>query len=117
MIGCPMVLLFLWTPFPTSWFFVFFGVFFLFFNTGPANTILANVTHPSLRATGFGLNILIIHMLGDAISPTLIGLVGDVASLHVAFVLLSGFLVAGGLLWVWGARYLDADTANAGKAT
>ncbi len=51
----------------------FLAVFFLFFNTGPANAALANVTPPAIRATAFALNIFIIHALGDAISPPLIG--------------------------------------------
>ena len=62
-------------PFPAAWVFVFVAEFLLFFNTGPTNTILANVVHPSIRSTGFAVNILIIHMLGDAISPPLIGAV------------------------------------------
>ncbi len=72
MIACvPCALLFLVVPFPAAWVFVFVAEFFLFFNTGPTNTILANVVHPAIRSTGFALNILIIHTLGDAISPPL----------------------------------------------
>src|SRR5262249_49954186 len=73
LLGFPMVLLFLLTPFPSAWIFVFLAVFCLFFNTGPTNTILANVARPQLRAGGFALNILIIHLLGDAISPPVLG--------------------------------------------
>jgi hypothetical protein len=112
----PFFVALLYAPFPLAWVMIFVAVFGLFFNTGPANTILANVTHPSLRATGFALNILIIHLFGDAISPPLIGLVADYSSLHVAFLLMSGFILAGGLFWVWGAKHLDADTAAAGRA-
>ena len=68
-LGFPMLLLFLTLPFPVAWVFGFFAVFCLFFGTGPTNAILANVAHPSLRTTGFALNIFIIHALGDAISP------------------------------------------------
>ena len=63
MLACvPCVLLFLVTPFPAAWVFVFVAEFLLFFNTGPTNTILANVVHPAIRSTGFAVNILIIHM-------------------------------------------------------
>src|SRR5262249_46493044 len=48
-------------PFPWAWIFLFLACFCLFFNTGPTNTILANVTHPAMRASGFAWNILIIH--------------------------------------------------------
>ncbi len=33
------------------WLCIFMACFALFFNTGPTNTILANVTHPQIRAT------------------------------------------------------------------
>lgn len=113
-LGFPMVLLVLWMPFPLAWVFVFLACFCLFFNTGPSNTILANVTHPSVRATAFALNILIIHALGDAVSPALIGLVkGYTESWDVAFTVVAAMLLLGGLLWLWGARYLERDTALA----
>lgn len=112
-VGFPMVLLVLYTPFPLAWVFVFLAEFCLFFNTGPTNAILANVTHPSIRATGFALNIFIIHALGDAISPALIGFIADRSSLKVGFLVISGMTLIGGLLWLWGARYLAEDTARA----
>src|SRR5207237_1737958 len=74
-LGFPVVLLILHTPFPWAWVLIFLAVFCLFFNTGPTNTILANVSHPSLRASAFALNIFVIHALGDAISPPVMGLI------------------------------------------
>ena len=69
--------------FPQAWILVFLAVFCLFFNTGPSNTILANVTHPSMRATAFAVNILVIHALGDAASPPLLGkIVGPVGGVY-----------------------------------
>jgi MFS family permease len=87
LIGAPAILGIVYTTFPLAWVFVFVAVFCLFFNTGPTNAILANVTHPSIRATAFALNILIIHLFGDAISPPLIGLIsgaGDIAPVAIA---------------------------------
>jgi MFS family permease len=117
MLGFPMVLAFLATPFPAAWIFVFAVVFCLFFNTGPTNTILANVTHPSVRASSFALNILIIHLFGDAISPPLIGLIARVFStdpqkpnFEVGFMVVSATMLVGGVFWLWGARYLEQDT-------
>ena len=40
-VGLPMFLLALTAPLPWGWLFIFLAVFFLFFNTGPANTALA----------------------------------------------------------------------------
>jgi MFS family permease len=113
LVGCPMVLLVIWTPFPWAWFFVFGAVFCIFFNTGPTNTILANVTHPAVRATGFALNILVIHSLGDAISPPIVGFIADRTDMNVGFMVVSGTVLLGGVIWLFGVRYLERDTALA----
>ncbi len=105
------VLLFLVMPFPWAWFMIFAAVFFMFLNTGPTNAILANVVHPAMRPAGFAVNILVIHVLGDVISPPIIGAVaGHWKSMSIGFVVVSAFLAIGGLLWLWGGRYLDRDT-------
>ncbi len=111
LIAFPLSLLMLYTPFPWAWVMMFFAVFFLFFNTGPSNTALANVTHPSVRATAFALNILIIHALGDALSPPLIGALGDRWNMNVAFMAVSATMAIAGVFWLIGARFLDQDTA------
>jgi hypothetical protein len=90
----------------------------MFFSTGPVNTILANVTHPAVRASGFAVNILIIHLLGDAISPPMIGLISRAyasdlhpkGDMNAGYMAVSAALLLGGLLWLWGARYLAEDT-------
>jgi MFS family permease len=110
MVGFPVILLVLWTPYPWYWLFVFIACFCLFFNTGPTNTILANVTHPSVRASAFAINIFVIHALGDAISPTVIGFIAGFSSMDVGFVFVSLAVLVGGLFWLWGARYLARDT-------
>jgi MFS family permease len=112
-VAFPFFLAFLYTSMPLGWAFLFVAVFFLFFNTGPANTILANVTHSEIRATAFAINILIIHALGDAISPLIIGKVADLSSLQTAFVGVSFLIPVSGVLWIWGERYLDEDTRKA----
>jgi MFS family permease len=110
LVGFPAFLGALWAPYPFIWICIFLACFCLFFNTGPTNTILANVTHPAMRASGFALNILIIHLLGDVISPVIIGLVADKSDLRTGFLVVGGmFLVSAGL-WLRGARHLERDT-------
>lgn len=111
--GFPLFLAVLFLPAPWFWPALVAAVFCLFFNTGPSNTALANVTHPSVRATAFALNILVIHALGDAISPFVIGAVGDRAGLQAGFLVVSGMMLVSGVLWLWGARYVAADTEAA----
>ncbi len=112
LLAFPIFLAALWTPFPLAWGLIFLSEFCLFFNTGPTNTILANVTSPSIRASGYAVNILIIHLLGDAISPTLIGIVTDASGgdMRKGFLVASAAIVLGGVFWLCGARYLEQDT-------
>lgn len=124
LIGFVLFLAVLVVPFPACWFLLATAIFFLFLNTGPTNTILANVIHPRLRAAAVALNIFIIHAFGDAISPTIIGLIADLfpdkaenaswlTGLNAGFLVVSGMILASGLLWCWGAFYLEEDSSNA----
>lgn len=112
-LGCPMVIGFVYTPFPWAWIFVFLAVFCLFFNTGPTNTILANVTPSSVRASAFAFNILIIHLFGDAISPPLIGGVSGRYGEDTGFIVVSVVMLVGGLFWLMGMKHLQRDTMRA----
>jgi MFS family permease len=111
LIAFPLFLGVLFTPFPAAWIFMFLAVFFVFLNTGPSNTALANVTLPSVRATAFAANIFVIHLLGDAAAFPTIGYIGGHTNMHVAFLVVSGTMLVSGLLWLAGAKYLPADTA------
>src|SRR5881392_189625 len=53
LIACPFFIATLYTPFPAAWIPMFVAIFFLFLNTGPSNTALANVSLPAVRATAF----------------------------------------------------------------
>lgn len=113
-VGFPLVLAVLFVPFPLAWVFVFLACFCLFFNTGPTNTIIANVTHPSMRASAFALNIFIIHAFGDAISPTIVGVInGATGDMNSGFLAISGMYFVAGLFWFLGARHLQRDTEQA----
>jgi MFS family permease len=101
--------------FPMAWLPMGLFVFLLFFNTGPTNTIIANVTHPLMRAKAFAFNILIIHLFGDAVSPFVLGryFIGTENRYDRAFQFVSVIVLLGGLLWLWGAIYLQRDTDRA----
>jgi MFS family permease len=119
LLGFPFFLAVLYVPFPLAWVFMFLTCFCLFFSTGPINTILANVVHPSMRATGFALNIFLIHVLGDVISPPIIGTLNDWngGDMNPAFLLVSFTILIGAVFWVWGVRHLDEDTRLAPTRT
>lgn len=101
----------LYVPFPAAWWLMAAAIFFAFLNTGPSNTALANVTLPSVRASAFALNILIIHTLGDAIAFPAIGYIAGHSNMTIAFLVVSGMMLIAGLLWLAGMKHLAADTA------
>jgi predicted MFS family arabinose efflux permease len=49
------------------------GMFLLFVNTSPVNSLTVSSLSPSQRAMGMAMNIFLIHILGDAISPEIVG--------------------------------------------
>jgi len=71
----------------------------------------ANVAGPKVRATAFALNILIIHLFGDALSPPLLGLIAGRSNMNVAFLVISVTMLLSGIIWLFGMKYLAADTA------
>ena len=111
LIACPFFLVTLYTPFPAAWVPMFFAIFFLFLNTGPSNTALANVSLPAVRATAFAVSILVVHALGDVQAFWLLGYIGGHANMHVAFLFVSGIIFLSGVVWLTGVKYLAADTA------
>jgi MFS family permease len=111
LIACPFFIATLYIPFPVAWIPMFLAIFFLFLNTGPANTALANVSLPAVRATAFAANIFVIHALGDVQAFWLLGYIGGHTNMHVAFLFVSGIILLSGLAWLIGVKYLPADTA------
>jgi MFS family permease len=110
LIACPFFIATLYSPFPAAWITMFFAIFFLFLNTGPSNTALANVSLPAVRATAFAVNIFVIHALGDVQAFWILGYIGGHTNMHVAFLFVSGIIFASGLAWLIGVKYLPADT-------
>src|SRR5215472_17165433 len=84
---------------------IFFAVFMLLINTGPANTALVNSVDPAIRSTALAVNTFVIHALGDAFSPYLIGWVSDRTSLQTAF--WAAFVAAAlsGVVFLYGGRF------------
>ena len=70
----------------------------LFIPTGAIAAALVATTDEHIRSMAFAFNIFIIHLLGDAISPTLVGWVSDGWSLKVAVFCASLMLLPGA--WV-----------------
>lgn len=83
---------------------IFGAQFMIFLNSGPINAAIVNCVPAAFRAFAMGLNVLFIHLLGDAISPPLIGLAGDVYSLEAAIEINAIPVLLGGLALLVAAR-------------
>jgi predicted MFS family arabinose efflux permease len=97
---------------PRALAFFFVAEFFAFINSGPLNAVIAEVTPLPARTLAFALNILVIHTLGDAMSPILIGRLSDTMQLRAA--LLIGVLPLGvaGLIALKAMAFYPADRSR-----
>ncbi|MBX5482729.1 MAG: MFS transporter [Myxococcaceae bacterium] len=82
----------------------FVAQFLLFLNSGPINAAIVNCVPSNFRAFAMGLNVLFIHLLGDAISPPLIGLVGERRTLAFAIEVNALPVLLGGVALFFAAR-------------
>jgi sugar phosphate permease len=84
---------------------IFWAVFVLLIGTGPSNTAVVNSVDAGIRSTALAVNTFVIHALGDAFSPTLIGWISDRTSLQTAF--WAAFVAAGlsGWFYIYGIRF------------
>ncbi|HWX80179.1 MAG TPA: MFS transporter [Steroidobacteraceae bacterium] len=76
----------------------------LFLSTGPINAALVNLVIASERATAIALSVFAIHLLGDALSPFMVGALSDLFSLGQAVRILPVAVLIGGFVWIWAAR-------------
>jgi sugar phosphate permease len=90
----------------------------LFLSTGPINAAIINLVSATERATAIALGVFAIHLLGDALSPPLIGALSDQFSLAQAVKIVPIAVVIGACIWGWAAlaqaraeSAADADTA------
>ncbi len=76
----------------------------LFLSTGPVNAAIVNLVSAGERATAIALEVFAIHLLGDALSPPLIGALSDASSLEQAVKIVPVAVAVGGGIWAWAAR-------------
>ena len=113
--SAPFTWLAILSPSPAIfWPAMFVTLMLLFVNTGPLNAAMTNVLPPAVRARGFGLSTMSIHLLGDALSPVLIGLASGSIGLRLPVVATGLLPVAAGLVLIAGRATLSKDLARAG---
>lgn len=95
---------------------IFLAVFWLLIGTGPSNTAVLNSVEAGIRSSALAVNTFVIHLLGDAFSPWLIGKISDHTSLQTAF--WAAFVAAGfsAFLFLYGTRYAPRLRREASSA-
>ena len=82
--------------------------FFMWCYNGPINANIVNTVPAGMRARAVSMSILSIHLFGDAISPTIIGLISDrTGNLFSGMVLIPCMMIVGATVWGIGWRRLD----------
>ena len=87
----------------------------VFLNTGPLNAVIVNVARPEIRATAVGVNVLFIHLFGDALSPWLVGALSDRMGIRSALGIAPPVLFAAGILCLVAGRLLNASGARSAE--
>jgi MFS transporter, Spinster family, sphingosine-1-phosphate transporter len=77
------------------------AMFFLFFSTGPVNTLILETVPVNLRSSAMAMSIFMIHLFGDMWSPEIVGRLADRwHNLQQAILILPAALFLGGVLWL-----------------
>lgn len=91
---------------------IFAAVFFILIGTGPTNAALVNSVSASIRSTALAVNVFVIHLLGDAFSPPLIGRIADkTGSLQTAFWVAFAAAALSGIVLIYGAQFAPRPKA------
>jgi MFS transporter, Spinster family, sphingosine-1-phosphate transporter len=86
--------------------------FLLLLNTAPLNAAIINSVDAHIRATAIAVNLFVIHFLGDALSPWLIGKVSDRSSLETGFVSTVVATALSSAILFYGMRFAPSVAAS-----
>ena len=75
----------------------------LFLSTGPINVVIVGAVPAGMRAMAMAVSIFVIHALGDAISPPIIGLLADRRGLAQAVLIVPVAIAVSGAIWTMTA--------------
>ena len=81
------------------------AIFFISLGTGPVNAATLNAVRPEVRATAMAGQLFIIHALGDAISPPIIGAVSDRSTLNLGLGSTLVTMLLAAVIFYFGSRY------------
>jgi len=79
---------------------------------GPLTALIHEIVPSSMRASAFAAYVLVIHLIGDTLSPALIGYVSDTLSLKTGLEFVTIMISASGLAFYVAARYVRRKAAH-----
>ena len=103
--GVPVMIVALYTTGRTMLPGILLAEFLLLLNTAPLNAALINSVGAHIRATAIAVNIFMIHLLGDALSPWLIGKISDRSSLQSGFISAVVAIAISSAILFYGMRF------------
>jgi predicted MFS family arabinose efflux permease len=87
------------------------SVYFFTFYFPCVAPLIHQVTRPELRATALALYLLVVHILGNAVAPALIGWLSDqTGDLRLGIAVALTLALVGALVGFWGTRFVARDT-------
>ena len=107
-IGIPVMMVALFTRGATMVPGIAIAGFLLLLNTAPLNAAIINSVGAHIRATAIAVNLFVIHFLGDAFSPWLIGKVSDRSSLESGFISTVVATALSSAILFYGMRFAPA---------
>jgi MFS transporter, Spinster family, sphingosine-1-phosphate transporter len=77
--------------------------FMVFLSTGPINVVIVSVVPVAIRATAMAVSIFVIHLLGDAAAPVVLGAVSQSIGLSKAVLIMPGVVALSAAIWIFAA--------------
>lgn len=87
----------------------FIAITFIFMPLGPISASLVALSGRKVRSMAFALNIFLIHALGDALSPALIGQFSDAFGLKIAVLGCAAVMLPASILMYYAAKIARAE--------
>jgi|SRR5579859_1252177 len=105
LIAVPFMVLAVYVSGPAMFPLIFVAVFFLLIGTSPSNAAVVNSVDAGIRSTALAVNMFVIHLLGDASSPYVIGAISDRTNLQFGFWIAFLAAAVSGVIFLYGARF------------
>ena len=95
LVSVPLMLAAIFIGRPAMFGVIFLAEFCVLLNNGPLNAAVVDSVSARIRATAVAVNILVIHLLGDALSPSVMGYISDHTDTRCRSPFSPGW-------WLWG---------------